>query len=463
MPLSELCGPQAEDEVPPANEAVERNTNRQLGPLERLPVEMRLEVAANLPDVESAMSLALSGPAFYELITKHEAEISARIVMNRIPRNLLPLAALSRQLQDLVRNPLADPTRSDSNLPATILSLIQKWLKDPKYHWKTYSHIRTLEDANKHLHLHRTVECFARMFRPEILRHAPQAVARWPGEAASRTLSTDEMKSLQRAFYIVEIVSSGFPLRHLPPRFQDRNDEYALAWTKLWSSFAPWHMQQVRFLQDRMGPFIRRVVEATRGVTPQFYYTDLEMRLFVVQEGLECLLSYDALTASWPEVESRLVLARAIWGSARSDLLHELGDELWLKEVDSTKEFSTFSLDASHIFPRFLSNEDDDGPATSWHYTLLYHPEIAERFDNVPDAELFGNACDSCISRFGWMFFDLWRLDQGCLQQLARIDELTRRGAHLTRNAGDDIPNWNFLRGEGPAQCRCSMIGITEE
>ncbi|KAI8635113.1 hypothetical protein F5Y19DRAFT_468986 [Xylariaceae sp. FL1651] len=348
---------------------------------ERLPNEIKLAVLVSLPDLESTINLALSGPEYYAVVAQLENELAARIALAAIGSDLMPFA-----------NAVCH-ANSDWRSPS------QK-IVDPTNNWRDYKSINDIRTVKKCLRLHKSIQYFARILARRAFQEAFTLVQKTPEP------SSIELQRFVKSLYILQLVSIRFPLRRVSTDAATMRD-YNITLAKFWVNFAPWEMQQVRCIQCLLGNHIQGVMDANSDNCFDYldssapYVPRTVMAAFILDQGVEGLYVLEQ-HGHVQATRQALSSFQSEWlSSRRIDAYCQNHDALWLQCVTD----NDLSLDAEHVFR--IYPEEESGPMESWYHTLLQAHVEDPMFDYAASNQF---KCQRCMTGSGYMFWDHNRL-----------------------------------------------------
>jgi hypothetical protein len=205
--------------------------------LELLPLELRQQILASVPDVGTLRTAVLSCPVLYYAF--HESPISTitSVLSSEIGPAVLPEAAMVLEASSIGQCILSDPGMADT--------ILQKhWLQREKVRWKW-----TLTDALAISNLHFYVDSFAMKFASTALPRIPSCYGQ------QSEYSQQELERIKRALYRFEIYCNVFPLKLFIdagdlPGTTSTYDRIEMLTEGFFSKFAPWENEQLTCIHD---------------------------------------------------------------------------------------------------------------------------------------------------------------------------------------------------------------------
>lgn len=198
--------------------------------MEDLPVELKIAVIRSVDDPKSLLNLALTNKAFYSLVKRDEAGLSANICFRRIGANLARLALATARSEDLAKAPSKEWTVE--RMKRFINTYFTLGVVPMSPQSMTFSLCHQL------LAFHELVHHYAAVV-------AAQAIANIPSDdaAARGRCSTLETHRFQKALYLLALSEN---LLRCSKRMSRKSISLRPAWGSLWRKFAPWELQQAR-------------------------------------------------------------------------------------------------------------------------------------------------------------------------------------------------------------------------
>lgn len=203
-----------------------------LSPIERLPVELVLEILEAVPDPASLRAVVLSCPLFYNLFSKQESNITEQVLLNQIDIDVLPEAIAAVESSYIRRDRIRYPRSY----------VFSDFLTDNIRLRPSVARYWALSKALRLGPLHVVVDSLAMKFAMTALNQPPLN--------QSKHIPTRlEICRIERAFYWFEIYRNIFPLwwRHgtyEPSEFGVEQPQVFLA------HFAPWENEQLGCVYD---------------------------------------------------------------------------------------------------------------------------------------------------------------------------------------------------------------------
>ncbi|KAI0155183.1 hypothetical protein GGR57DRAFT_501776 [Xylariaceae sp. FL1272] len=413
-------------------EARKRAETAKQSRLETLPPELKMEIARLL---RHPIHLALTGPNWYEFVTKNEAILASVIVFREVDEHSLTIAIARQSLLDsgwmIIRDSDGIPVEAtatrayyESSVPFLQQRLTRKYAKPEQLR----DVISSFKLASRCLQLEIAVRYYARRLALRMVEVEPSNI-QFP---ASPTETV--MRRLKKALYIFQLLSDLCPYDDLESRgprpegvCKPSPNTHVEIHEEVWNHLAPWEMAQVRSLQFLLeghmqsicvdnGNRVNVVSESDRPTDIDF--NDVNARnmdwehiffnwpiswfliFFAFHKGLERLYALE----SSQDVSVREAVLPFAKACSRTDAF-------WLRKViipilygyplSPDWETKPVLLNLTNVFDKFSAEER--GTIEVWYHLLLQ-----ERTDNPLFRHGMDNQfqCYVCRNQAGCIFWD---------------------------------------------------------
>ncbi|KAI1364104.1 hypothetical protein F5Y08DRAFT_353804 [Xylaria arbuscula] len=417
----------------------------------------RLIIESLLPDVSSISSihnLALAGPVLYKLVTEDEATIAEGVVINRVGRRLMPIAAALfelRALGDRLPRSYNEGRHFQYNaeLMQPVVEILDRHIGPGRQvNWKKEGTLGTFCAAHDCLTFDSVVVRWVRILAPRLMEIVSRGASSRKLPEPPRT----EMLRFHKALYLLELAHTAFPWE--TPVEGDGAEDYK----RLCDQVSPWEMEQTRSLQLNLVSEIPMTKKITRIAMyePQVHAKLTILFRFVLAHDLTTLL------AMYDKGEQTKSAGVDEYQTYCETLGLSLDSKPRLFAFPMTAEIPKFrrdgqgntDLDAGEIFMTYP--EDEHGPKSWWYFRFL--TSYGGLTTIYSDRHLF-RKCQVCLPASGLAFCDFERLsklareDYGFPEPNGLLDWVRSRSGHV--NSEDLLTSIQNSSEMSAGWCRC--------
>ncbi|KAI3329363.1 hypothetical protein HD806DRAFT_530756 [Xylariaceae sp. AK1471] len=221
--------------------AIQRAQPGRLSRLGKLPTELKLVVAGKISDLQSLISLALSGPEFYAFVTSYEGELAAKVVTAILGADLMPLADagyIAMALKKQMTVGCEEPDRLGNDFSSLLDPVMDRQL-DSSTRKRVHPQITNIHIAGKYIDTYNA-----------IYQYAESEVKDWRlplCQTLTSALSSREIQRFIKALYILVVVAWATSIHRLP-----HPEEAATRYHTVLARFKPWAEQQAECMLDML-------------------------------------------------------------------------------------------------------------------------------------------------------------------------------------------------------------------